>query len=251
MEKLKIIIADDVESSRVITRRFLETLPHIDIVAEVSNGEELVRQVVIEEPNLVLLDINMPKQNGINAIKECIKILPQLKVIIISGHAEYALEAFDFSAVDYLIKPIERNRLFQAIEKARQIIRLRNHDEWKEFLKKNTNEEKMIVHSDGMIFFINISDILFVEKAGRKNLIHTINKKYEINETLGSVLKRLTTFTNFIQTHRSFIINFGKVTCIKPSGETHLVYFGNYEEPAYISKNRFNELLRYLKKGEF
>jgi two-component system LytT family response regulator len=245
MEKIKIIVADDSEPTRMIIRRFMASLPYVMIVAEVGDGEELLRQVIIEEPNLVLLDINMPKFNGIDAIKECIKILPNLKVIIISGNTEYALEAFDFSAIDYLVKPIERKRLYQATEKARQIIRKQNEDELKQFVKMK--DEKMVIHSEGLLFFIHKKDIYFVEKIGRKNLIHTVKGKYETAETLGGVLKKLDP-NSFFQSHRGYIVNFEQVSYIKPSGDTNLVYFNDYEENAYISKNRMNELLSYFKK---
>jgi diguanylate cyclase (GGDEF)-like protein len=119
---IKIVIADDHEPSRRIIRRFLEPLDQITIVGEAGSGEELIRAVADNEPNLVLVDINMPKMNGIQAIKECLSLNPGLKVIFITGHNEYAVEAFDVSAVDYIVKPIEKHRLEVAIEKAKTII---------------------------------------------------------------------------------------------------------------------------------
>lgn len=124
MDEINIIIADDHEPSRTIIRRFIETLEQIRIVGEAGDGEELLELVGERKPNLVLVDITMPKLNGINAIKECIKSLPQLKVIFVTGHNEYAVEAFDISAVDYIVKPIERKRLAVAIEKARAILKM-------------------------------------------------------------------------------------------------------------------------------
>jgi two-component system LytT family response regulator len=245
MDKIKIIIADDNEQARTINRRFLETLPYAEIVAEVEDGEFLLREVIVEEPQLVLLDINMPKLNGIDAIKECIKILPNLNVIIISGHAEYAIDAFGFSAIDYLVKPIERNRLYQAMEKARQHINSQNDDELRQFLK--LREEKLLINSEGLLLFIQKRDIFFVEKIGRKNLIHTAKRKYEVAETLGGLMKKLDP-NRFFQTHRAYIVNFDRVSFIKPEGDTNLVYFDNYDQPAYISKNKMNELLYYFKK---
>jgi diguanylate cyclase (GGDEF)-like protein len=124
VDEIKIVIADDHEASRKFVRRFLASMDGISVVAEASDGEDLVKQIVIHQPNLVLVDISMPKMNGIKAIKECLKINPELKVIFITGHNEYAVEAFDISAVDYIMKPLERNRLAVAVDKARSIIKM-------------------------------------------------------------------------------------------------------------------------------
>jgi diguanylate cyclase (GGDEF)-like protein len=124
VDEIKIVIADDHEPSRKFIRRFLESMHQITIVAEAADGESLLRLVEQYRPNLVLVDISMPKLNGIKAIKECLKILPQLKVIFITGHNEYAVEAFDISAVDYIVKPIQRDRLITAIEKAKAILKM-------------------------------------------------------------------------------------------------------------------------------
>lgn len=126
MDLIKVVIADDHEPSRRIIRRFIGSLENISIVGEAGNGEELLGQIESAEPHLVLVDIGMPKLDGINAIKECMKINPHLKVIFITGHNEYAVDAFDVSAVDYIVKPIERARLTSAVEKARAIIKMNN-----------------------------------------------------------------------------------------------------------------------------
>jgi two-component system LytT family response regulator len=246
MEKVRIIVAEDDEASRKVIVRLLEALPYIEVVAEAKDGQELIRQILTEEPNLVLLDINMPKINGIHAIRECMKTFPEINMIIISGHPEYAIDAFNLSAIDYLMKPVERVRLYQAIEKARQLIQKKKEEEWKQLYKLKTSNEKLVVHAEGMIYFLQLKDVFFIEKVGRKTLLHTANQKIEILGTLGGLLERLDPSV-FFQTHRSYIINFNQVSCIQPSGDTNLVYFHDYKEPAYISKNRMNDLLKFLK----
>ena len=247
MEELKIVIADDNESSRTILRRFLESFQHLSIVGEAENGEDLLQKVILEEPQLVLVDVSMPILNGIDAIKECLKLLPQLKVIFITGHDDYAVEAFNMSAVDYIVKPVERMRLFHAIEKARQAVKSRNEQLWKEFDTMKDTWKRLVLRSDKAIHFIPMQDIVFIEKTARKVCVHTKYKVLEINETLGGLLKRLD--TGFLQTHRAYIVNFTFVSYIIPSGDSHLVYFQNYEKPAYISKHKLNEVLHLLEKN--
>ncbi|RXT03830.1 LytTR family DNA-binding domain-containing protein [Ammoniphilus sp. CFH 90114] len=246
MDELKIVIADDDELSRRIVRRFLETIPNTTLVGEVTNGEELMEQVLVEEPNLVLLDITMPKLSGLDAIRECLKVLPQLKMIFITGHDQYAAEAFNLSAVDYVVKPVERQRLFVAIEKARQLIKAQQEDRWKEFYNRNDIIKKLIIRSERSIYFVPMKEVLFIEKIGRKSWIHTHLRMYESNETLGTLFKRLD--STFFQSHRSFLINLEHIHSIKPSGETYMVHFQDYEKPAFISKSKMNLMLEFIEQ---
>jgi two-component system, LytTR family, response regulator len=249
MEKIRIVIAEDDEPSRRMMRRLLEAVPYTEVVAEATDGEQLIHHMLTEEPHLVLLDINMPKLDGIHAIQECVKILPELKIIVTSGYPDYAVDAFNLSAVDYLIKPIERTRLYAAIEKARRFVHSKRDEEWKQLKQLNIKGEKFMVQAEGIITFVPIKDILFFEKEGRKTLLHTLNRVLEVTETLGSILQRLNPAI-FLQTHRSYIVNFDQVSFIKPSGDTNLVYFHNYDHPAYISKNRMLEILKILRGSE-
>lgn len=163
---IKVVIADDHEPSRKIIRRFLEPIDQLCIVGEASNGEELIKKIADNNPNLVLVDINMPKLNGLHAIKECIKLNPQLKVIFITGHVEYAVEAFDISAVDYIVKPIERNRLIVAIDKARDILKM-NHE-----LTEALNQKEYMAYHDVLSGLPNRK--LFEDKL--RNAISLANK---------------------------------------------------------------------------
>ena len=246
MEELKVIIADDTTTSRTVLRRFLESFQNISIVGEAENGEELLQKVAVEEPHLVLVDISMPILNGIEAIRSCMQILPQLKVIFITGHDDYAVEAFNLSAVDYIVKPVERVRLLQAVEKARQAVKSRNDQLLKEFSNMKEGLKRLVLRAERTIHFIPFPDILFIEKTARKAVVHTKLKKIESNETLGALLKRLD--TGFLQTHRAYIVNFAHVSSIVPSGDTNLVYFHNDDRQAYISKHKLNEVLDLLEK---
>jgi two-component system LytT family response regulator len=247
VEDLKIVIADDNLSSRTLLRRFLETFHNISIIAEAENGDDLVQTVIMEEPHLVLVDVSMPILNGIEAVKECLKQLPQLKVIFITGHDDYAVEAFNLSAVDYIVKPVERMRLFHGVEKARQAVKARNEQLLKEFSGMKDILIRLVIRSDKAIHFIPLQDIVFIEKTARKAFVHTRHKIFEINETLGALLKRLDHC--FLLTHRSFIINFSHIASIVPSGDSNLVYFHNYDKTAYISKLKLNEVLELLEKA--
>src|SRR4051794_17416584 len=100
---MKVLIADDNPASRKLMKHLIKHLSNYQIVADVANGEELIRKVIMEKPDIALVDINMPLLSGMEAVKSCKKILPSLQVIFITGYDEYALEAFEVNAIDYIV----------------------------------------------------------------------------------------------------------------------------------------------------
>ena len=104
---MRVLIAEDNAASIKLLKHLIKFVPNYQIVGEAVNGEDLINKVLMEKPDIVLVDINMPLSNGMEAVKSCKKILPTLQVIFITGHDEYALEAFGVNAIDYIVKPIE------------------------------------------------------------------------------------------------------------------------------------------------
>jgi two-component system, LytTR family, response regulator len=233
---MKILIAEDNITSRKLLRNFICSLPNHTIVGEAVNGEELIQYVTKEKPDVALVDIGMPLLNGMEAVKACKELHPSLQVVFITGHDDYALEAFNVKAVDYILKPIDRNRLYSALERSAQtsISRLDKVLQ----LKKDL----MIKQQKNMIF-IPFDEIIFVERQDRKSVIHTKNNKFETNETLASLEDSLD--SRFMLSHRSYIINVELLTRIQASGQIYKVYFKDYNETARISKHRVDELQRY------
>lgn len=240
MEDLKIVIADDDASSRTILRHFIRLFPHYHVVAETASGEELLQLVLQEQPDIVLVDISMPGLDGMEAVKICKQLLPSVQVIFITGYDEFAVEAFEVSATDYIVKPIERTRLFYALEKARKLIDMAKR--WATPAKQPS--KRLGIRSKNAIVLLPMEDILFVEKESRKTVIHTVNEQYETTETLNEIEKELD--DDFFKTHRSYIINLKKVVKITQVGETYLAHFLNSEKVAYISKLKFHEVQRKI-----
>lgn len=234
MEKFKIIIADDDRSSRTILSHFIHLLSEYQVIEEVSSGEELIQLVIAQRPEIVLADINMPGMNGVEAVKICKERFPGLQVIFTTGHDEFAVEAFNISAADYIVKPIERTRLFMALEKAKKLVQLyRNADQ-----KKNRN--KLAIKSNNTFLYLSVDEILYIEKGGRKTILHTANSQFETSESLQELEGKLP--AHFYKTHRSYLVNLKKIIKIESSGETYLSYFTGTEKVAYISKLKINEV---------
>ncbi|MCM3600400.1 LytTR family DNA-binding domain-containing protein [Robertmurraya korlensis] len=232
---MKILIAEDNATSIKLLKHLIKSVPNYQIVGEAVNGKDLINKVMMEKPDIVLVDINMPLLNGMEAVKSCKKILPTLQVIFVTGHDEYALEAFGVNAIDYIMKPIERDRLYSALERAAAYLKKTGTVPPSAPVKKD-----LMIKQQNQYSFISLDEIIFIEKADRKSVIHTIDKKMEINEALTNLEELLD--SRFVVSHRSFIINLQYLTRIEVAGQTYIAHFKNYEETARISKHKLVEL---------
>lgn len=232
---MKVIIAEDDKASRKLLRYFIEALPNYKIIGEATNGEELIRLVMNEKPNLALVDIEMPLLNGMEAIKSCKKLLPTLEVIFTTGHDDYALAAFDVSAVDYIVKPIDRDRLYSALERAEKSLNVNEVTTDKEQTKKD-----IMIKKNNQITFLPQEEIIYIEKSDRKTFIHTNDHKYQTNEPLSYYENILD--DRFMVAHRSFIINLDKLSKVETVGQMYKAHFKSYDETAKVSKQKLMEL---------
>ncbi|RUL48622.1 LytR/AlgR family response regulator transcription factor [Lysinibacillus antri] len=234
MERIKIIVAEDHPDSLEIIEAFIERHPSFDVIATCTDGEELIHQVTIYDPKLIIADINMPKLNGMEAVKKCKKVKPDIKVIFITGYDEFAVEAFAESAVDYIVKPIDSARLYQALEKVKSSLAYQTNE------KNYQGTKKLKIKTNGVLHLIPMDDIYFVEKQGKKCIIHLSGRTIETNENLTELSKRLD--SNFFVAHRSNIVNINKISSIVQDYETFLAYFDGLEKAAHVSKLKIKEL---------
>lgn len=176
----------------------------------------------------------MPLLNGMEAVKSCKKMVSSIQVIFITGHDNFALEAFDVNAIDYIIKPIDRDRLYAALGRAEAFSVPAAGNEYPSIKK-----DLMVKHSN-QFSFIPLDDIIFIERADRKAVIHTVDQKIELNEALTNLEEILD--SRFAASHRSYIINLQYLKRIETAGQTYKAYFKNYEETAKVSRNKLAEL---------
>ncbi|WP_050181352.1 LytR/AlgR family response regulator transcription factor [Domibacillus robiginosus] len=234
---MKVLIAEDDAASRKLLRYFIGSLPDYKIVGEATNGEELIKYVTKEKPDIALVDIGMPLMDGMEAVKACKELFPSLQVIFTTGHDDYALEAFNVRAVDYILKPIERNRLYSALERAAQAGKLKAG-------KEPSAKKNLTIKQHKNIIFIPLDEIIFIEREDRKSVIYTRNNKFETNETLASLEEALD--SRFIASHRSCIINMRFLIKIEAAGQGYKAYFKDYDRSAKVSKHKIDELQRYM-----
>lgn len=225
------MIAEDDPTSRKVLSHFIKSLPNYTIVGIAENGEQLIELIISEKPDVALVDIKMPRLNGMDAVKSCKEWLPSLQVIFITGHDEFAIEAFEIAAVDYILKPIERTRLYSALNKVLTPSTVK---------MPNEQKKELIVKEYNTINFIPFEEIIFIEKVERKTTIYTIRGIFQTNEPLSELMKNLD--VRFMLTHRSYIINLEEISKIIVDGQMYIAHFTKCNETAKISKHKINEV---------
>lgn len=212
---IKALIIDDEPLARTIVKEYIQHFPDIQVVAECGDGFEGIKAVNRHQPHLIFLDVQMPKINGF----EMLELLEQKPAVIFTtAFDEYAIRAFENHAVDYLLKPFNRERFDRAVEKFYHSAPVQ---------KKNTvtmltsstqlpsHAERVVVKTGGRIRIIPVHDIQFLEAADDYVRIHTADGKFLKNKTMAFFEECLPP-AQFVRTHRSYMINIQQITRIDP-----------------------------------
>jgi len=195
------IVVDDEPHAIKILKGYIDSLNHLKIVGSCNNAFEAINVLTNEKVDLIFLDINMPKLLGTQLLKT-LQYPP--KVIFTTAHKDYAIEAFELDAIDYLLKPISFERFVKAVNK---------------FCQTTTVEVNPIDHSPGFLYFranrkmvkVFLEDILYIESYKDYIVIHEKNNEIKVKLTIGATEKMLPQ-NLFLRIHRSFIVSISKVT---------------------------------------
>jgi two-component system LytT family response regulator len=214
---MKVIIIDDEPLARSIIREYLQFHPELELIGECNDGFEGVKSIQQHQPDLIFLDIQMPKINGFEML-ELIEEPPA--VIFTTAFDEYAIKAFESHAVDYLLKPFSRDRFDKAIAKWKQVGKsVSSKEQLAPLLDSVSNspaeQHRVVVKLAGKIRIIPIEEIHYLEAADDYVKIHTREGAFLKNKTMGhfeSVLNK----TLFVRTHRSYMVNITEITRIDP-----------------------------------
>ncbi|MDP1677357.1 MAG: LytTR family DNA-binding domain-containing protein [Bacteroidota bacterium] len=242
---IRAIIIDDEPLARDKVKLFAAGEPDIEVVDTCSNGHEAIASFNKFKPDLLFLDIQMPEINGFEVLQQ-LPVLPG--IIFITAYDEFALRAFEFHALDYLLKPYDRERFQKSVIHARSALRSRTETETTteqiklllHSIQQHSDKlERLIVKTNGRIIFLRIEEIDWMEAAGNYVKLHVGNESHLIRETMNGLEHQLNP-QKFIRIHRSTIINIEKIKELEPyfNGEykvvlnnsTQLILSRNYRE---------------------
>jgi two-component system LytT family response regulator len=210
----KIILIDDEPLARVLVREYLEDFPELEVVAECGDGFEGLKAIALHQPDLLFLDIQMPKINGFEMLE---LVSEQPAVIFTTAYDEYALKAFETNALDYLLKPFSKERFQQAINKWLQNPTKASASKvaLSEIPNKQPEEQNRIVIKDGSeISIIPTSELEYLEAYDDYVKIHHKGKVHLKKKTM-NYFEQLLNPAIFIRIHRSYILNINELAKIE------------------------------------
>ena len=214
-DKLRIVIVDDEPLARAVVREYAAADPEIEIVADCANGFEAVKAVADLTPDLVLLDVQMPKLDGFEVLELLGK---DQAVVFVTAYDQYALRAFEVHAIDYLLKPFSVERFQEAIGRARERIRARTAIPVDEILRdakpRTGHAERVLIRDGANVHVLPVDKIDYVEAQDDYVAFRTEGKQLLKDQTLASVEATLDP-ARFVRIHRSFILNIDRISKVE------------------------------------
>jgi DNA-binding LytR/AlgR family response regulator len=246
---LKTLIVDDEPIARKILREGLETLADVEIIGEAENGAAALDKIAENQPDLVLLDLQMPVMGGLDVVRNLRRGARMPVIVIVTAYDKYALQAFEAGAIDYLLKPVGEDRLAEAVERAKRVTgreaaeKLAHLQEIAD--QRPTARTRRIVGKVGEEFFLLSTEEIYAFQAdGDLVWIIASKKKYLATQTLKVLEQRLRN-TSFRRIHRNALVNVDHVRKMSAlSSQRWLITLSNDQE--FIASKRQARSVREL-----
>lgn len=235
--KINCIIIDDEPLARKGIKEYVADVDFLNLAGEFDTALKAVELLNTGPVQLIFLDIQMPKINGLEFLKTLQHPPP---VIFTTAYPQHALEGFELNALDYLVKPVSFDRFLKAAMKAKEYYEVRQ----KNNITEASQDNYFFVKADNKLVRIYFDEILFIEALQNYVTIHTTDKKYITYLTFKSVEEYLPA-DKFIKTHKSYIVSASKIESIEGSD----IRIGTHYIP--ISRNEKEEVMERLLKGKF
>ena len=205
------VIVDDDELSRSVLEDFINDTDGFSLVASCESGVDAFKILQEEPVDLLFLDIEMPKMDGMELIKN-LNPLPQ--VVFITSHPEYAAESYEYDVTDFIQKPLTHGRFLKAINKAEQRFKV-------EKANISSEGESIFIKADSRLVRINLKDICYIEALGNYMKIYTQEGRFTILSTMKEIAEKLSG-NDFVRVHRSYLVRLDKIESI----EDHYIKMG-------------------------
>ena len=232
---LKTLIVDDEPIARKILREELEFVPDVEVVSEADNGARALEEISRHKPDLVLLDLQMPVMGGLDRVQHLKHGTHLPVIVIVTAYDDFALQAFEAGAIDYLLKPVGHERLAQAVERAK---RLTNRDAAEKIARLQEIGEpaarpgtrRIVGRAGDEFFLLSTNEIYAFQAEGDIVWIIAAERKYEATQTLKALEERLST-AGFRRIHRNALVNVEHVRKMSAlTSQRWLITLGNGRE---------------------
>jgi len=241
----KIITIDDEPLARSIVKEYLQKYPELEVVEECNDGFEGFKAIQQHQPDLIFLDIQMPKINGF----EMLELLDEAPAVIFTtAFDEYAIKAFEAHAVDYLLKPFSQDRFDKAIQKWKEQ-RVNSQKNTEDLLETASHSpaqsQRIVVKTGSKIKIIPVHDVYYLEAADDYVKVHTQEGSFLKNKTMSHFEKTLDP-QQFVRSHRSYILNIQQITRIDPYEKDNHVAILKSGTKVPVSRNGYVKLRTVL-----
>lgn len=211
MKKISVILIEDEPYSRAELRHLLSNEERIEIVAEADSGEKGLEMILVHEPDVIFVDINMPQMTGVQLVEHIQKMKKIPLVVFATAYPDYAAKAFRLNAIDYLLKPFDEEQLKETLQ--RIYATFTNNDLFKE--TTDIMLGKLAVEDDGKIVYILPTDIDYLYRQDRDTIIRAKTGKYISKLTLKELEQKLKGYS-FFRTHKSYLVNLNAIVELIP-----------------------------------
>lgn len=243
---IRAVLIDDEPLARSIVKEYLQYHPEVEVVQECNDGFEGVKAIMQHQPDLIFLDVQMPKISGFEML-ELVENPPA--VIFTTAFDEYAIKAFENNAVDYLLKPFSRDRFNKAMQRLAE----QRHSPAKEVTQSlletaaalPQQSKRIVVKIAGRIRIIPVDEVHFLESADDYVKIHTKDGAFIKNRTMSN-FEQLLDAQQFVRTHRSYMVNVQYISRIDPYEKENYVAVLKTGEKVPVSKTGYGKLKKVL-----
>jgi len=217
---IRAVIVDDEPLGRTVIREMLRRDPDFSVVGECANGQEAIAAISDERPDLVFLDVQMPEVDGF-AVLAALDAERLPMIIFVTAYDQYAVSAFDVHAVDYLLKPFDRERFGKALQRAKLQLQRESANDvgninrrilalLEEQRAKPKYLERLVIKNNGRVFFLKTEEIDWISAEGNYVNLHVKKDSYLLRETISSLEAQLDP-QKFVRIHRSQIVNIDRI----------------------------------------
>ncbi len=241
---MRVLVVDDERLARNRLRRMLERFEEVEVVGEAADGEEALARIAEQRPEVVFLDIRMPELDGLAVAR---RLPPDTRVVFTTAYDEYAVDAFEAAAVDYLLKPIESERLAAAVEKVRRLTPAVERGELERLLKKlagGAETPRVTARRGDTIRVFDPREISRFHAADRYTVFRHAGDEYLLDESIVALERRLGDL-GFVRVHRAELINLGHVRALKREDDQTLAELADGQR-AVVSRRHLRRLKEKL-----
>jgi len=238
---MKYLVIDDEFLARARLRELLLRIDPAAEIFEAENGQQALDLCEQHKPDTALVDIRMPGISGIELVYHMTALEQSPAVIFTTAYSEYALEAFEANAIDYLLKPVQVDRLKRALQKADPITKVQT-----ESLKKTTRSMHISISQKGKIKLVPIQNICYLKAENKYVLVKTAKEEYLMNDTLNNLEAELG--ENFLRVHRNALISTEHLEGLEKNDEGQwCVFFRGIDDKVEISRRQTPTIRSWLK----